>query len=129
MTPLAVLNWSVAYFNAAFFSFFLTLFSWSLFAIALELEQPFGDDVNDLNIDGLQQKLNDRLELLLSLSAMQVPPLLSRADLDFQVSEIGTMGEMSLMGKWGGANGVVRGAIPETTLVSLQSPRRQVLKE
>jgi len=53
---------------------FIVVFSfWSINYIAVELEQPFGDDANDLPLHDMQEDLNLSLGTLLQKQA-QVPP-------------------------------------------------------
>ncbi|CAE8603029.1 unnamed protein product [Polarella glacialis] len=58
---------------AGVMSFFVTISFWSLFYIALELDQPFGEDPNDLPIQKYQQEWNSSL-LVLLLPGSQVVP-------------------------------------------------------
>jgi len=54
---------------------FIVVFSfWSINYIAVELEQPFGDDANDLPLHDMQIDLNQSLESLLDKRA-QIPPI------------------------------------------------------
>ncbi|CAE8714494.1 unnamed protein product [Polarella glacialis] len=54
-------------------SFFVAMSFWSLFYIALEIDQPFGEDANDLPIHKMQQEWNNSL-LTLLLPCSQVVP-------------------------------------------------------
>eukprot|EP00442_Polarella_glacialis_P008832 CAMPEP_0115111838 /NCGR_PEP_ID=MMETSP0227-20121206/40286_1 /TAXON_ID=89957 /ORGANISM="Polarella glacialis, Strain CCMP 1383" /LENGTH=422 /DNA_ID=CAMNT_0002511297 /DNA_START=11 /DNA_END=1279 /DNA_ORIENTATION=+ len=54
-------------------SFSVTISFWSLFYIALEIDQPFGEDANDLPIHEMQQEWNNSL-LTLLLPYSQVIP-------------------------------------------------------
>eukprot|EP00928_Gymnodinium_smaydae_P056757 TRINITY_DN40084_c0_g1_i1.p1 TRINITY_DN40084_c0_g1~~TRINITY_DN40084_c0_g1_i1.p1 ORF type:complete len:484 (+),score=45.74 TRINITY_DN40084_c0_g1_i1:97-1548(+) len=51
---------------AAGATFVITLAYWSLCYIATEIEQPFGDDYNDINLEQLQIDFNSSLQLLLN---------------------------------------------------------------
>merc|ERR1719453_824063 len=46
---------------------------WSILYIALEIEQPFGEDMNDLPMADMQIEFNDFLELLL-IEQVQTAP-------------------------------------------------------
>ncbi|CAE8688400.1 unnamed protein product [Polarella glacialis] len=54
-------------------SFLVAMSFWSLFYIALEIDQPFGEDANDLPIHAMQQQWNNSL-LTLLLPCSQVIP-------------------------------------------------------
>ncbi|CAE8585595.1 unnamed protein product [Polarella glacialis] len=59
---------------------------WSLFYIALEIDQPFGEDANDLPIHAMQQQWNNSL-LTLLLPCSQVIPT-------FEIAVNGESGEL-----------------------------------
>lgn len=59
--------WSVA------LSFLTTLTFWSVHYIAIELEMPFGDDLNDLPLKDMQQGLNESLWTLLDVQTQKPP--------------------------------------------------------
>lgn len=46
---------------------------WTMLYIALELEQPFGEDLNDLPVKDMQREMNQHLILLLN-KRVQLPP-------------------------------------------------------
>merc|ERR1711976_94579 len=53
---------------------FIVIFSfWSINYIALELEMPFGDDLNDLPLQYMQKDFNRSLVTLMHPLALQVP--------------------------------------------------------
>ncbi|CAE7659000.1 unnamed protein product [Symbiodinium pilosum] len=55
---------------------FVTVFIlWSLHSIAIELENPFGADANDLDVHDMQHDMNNRLLLLLDPISAQLPSL------------------------------------------------------
>jgi len=55
---------------------FITVFIlWSLHSIAIELENPFGADANDLDVHDMQHDMNNRLLLLLDPISAQLPCL------------------------------------------------------
>lgn len=58
---------------AGLLSFIVSFSFWSINYIAVELEQPFGDDLNDLPLHKMQADLNKSLIALLHPSAQQPP--------------------------------------------------------
>jgi len=58
---------------AGILSFIVTFSFWSINYIAVELEQPFGDDANDLPLHEMQANLNQSLKRLLHQRAQQAP--------------------------------------------------------
>merc|ERR1719359_2043158 len=58
---------------ASFLSFSVVISFWSLNFIALELEDPFGDDANDLPMKDMQTDLNLSLKELLTPQALKAP--------------------------------------------------------
>jgi len=78
-TPLLMCQWTTAppwTFGLCFIQVFVL---WSLNAIACELENPFGEDANDLDANGAQNHLNDRLLLLIRPSTLRTPALCAKA--------------------------------------------------
>eukprot|EP00747_Dinoflagellata_sp_TGD_P043624 gnl/TRDRNA2_/TRDRNA2_142803_c1_seq1.p1 gnl/TRDRNA2_/TRDRNA2_142803_c1~~gnl/TRDRNA2_/TRDRNA2_142803_c1_seq1.p1 ORF type:complete len:269 (-),score=39.87 gnl/TRDRNA2_/TRDRNA2_142803_c1_seq1:62-775(-) len=60
---------------AALITFISVFLIWSLSLIAGELEQPFGTDEDDVNLEAMQQAINARLLVLISPAATHVPVL------------------------------------------------------
>mmetsp|Transcript_135060 Transcript_135060/g.269522 ORF Transcript_135060/g.269522 Transcript_135060/m.269522 type:complete len:586 (-) Transcript_135060:65-1822(-) len=60
-------------FWAGILSFIVTFSFWSIHYIAVELEQPFGDDTNDLPLHEMQIDMNDSLLALLDTRARFAP--------------------------------------------------------
>lgn len=60
---------------AAAICFFVTGGFWSVIYIAAEIDQPFGDDPNDLPLIDMQQAFNSSLKALLESGAQVVPKL------------------------------------------------------
>eukprot|EP00929_Paragymnodinium_shiwhaense_P056838 TRINITY_DN28457_c0_g1_i1.p1 TRINITY_DN28457_c0_g1~~TRINITY_DN28457_c0_g1_i1.p1 ORF type:complete len:598 (+),score=102.14 TRINITY_DN28457_c0_g1_i1:191-1984(+) len=50
-----------------------TFMLWCFHFIFIEIEQPFGDDANDLNVQKAQEELNDSLKMLLKKSTTRTP--------------------------------------------------------
>ncbi|CAE8693390.1 unnamed protein product [Polarella glacialis] len=65
---------------AGVMSFFVTMSFWSLYYIALEIDQPFGEDPNDLPIHKIQQDWNNSLLTLLLPCSKVVPTFEMSAD-------------------------------------------------
>eukprot|EP00443_Scrippsiella_acuminata_P077615 CAMPEP_0115379490 /NCGR_PEP_ID=MMETSP0271-20121206/4559_1 /TAXON_ID=71861 /ORGANISM="Scrippsiella trochoidea, Strain CCMP3099" /LENGTH=398 /DNA_ID=CAMNT_0002802695 /DNA_START=196 /DNA_END=1389 /DNA_ORIENTATION=- len=80
-TPLLMCTWTVAWPWTFSFCFISVLFLWSLNAVACELENPFGEDPNDLDALHAQNHLNQRLLLLLRPSTFRTPKLSEQATL------------------------------------------------
>lgn len=55
------------------FAFFSVMFLWCLNAVACELENPFGDDANDINAHDCQEAINRQLLLLLRPGSRCIP--------------------------------------------------------
>jgi len=58
---------------AGVLSFAVIMSFWSMNFIALELEDPFGDDENDLPLDTMQSELNESIKALMNPQAMKPP--------------------------------------------------------
>merc|ERR1719453_1795935 len=58
---------------SAVLSFSVIISFWSMNFIALELEDPFGDDANDLPLHDMQEDLNASIRALLAPYAMKHP--------------------------------------------------------
>merc|ERR1712025_570731 len=55
---------------------------WSINFIAVELEQPFGDDDNDLPLKEMQEDMNNSLCALMKEQAQEVPAFTYHRDHD-----------------------------------------------
>merc|ERR1719409_657595 len=75
VTPMVVACWVHNWFLCAVFTFIAVSGFLSINLIAVELEQPFGDDVNDLPLLELQVSVNNMLLKLLDPLARQTPHL------------------------------------------------------
>eukprot|EP00747_Dinoflagellata_sp_TGD_P129853 gnl/TRDRNA2_/TRDRNA2_174750_c1_seq4.p1 gnl/TRDRNA2_/TRDRNA2_174750_c1~~gnl/TRDRNA2_/TRDRNA2_174750_c1_seq4.p1 ORF type:complete len:514 (+),score=69.52 gnl/TRDRNA2_/TRDRNA2_174750_c1_seq4:84-1625(+) len=73
ISPWVVCNWTQTSGHAGLLVFLQVFVLWSLTFIAKELEQPFGDDDDDLNVEEVQKNLNARLLLLLHPAAQHMP--------------------------------------------------------
>jgi len=74
-TPLVVAQWVSSAWSGLIFSFLAVFIYWCLNMIALELENPFGNDPNDIDAGIMQQELNRHLALLLQPSTLRSPRL------------------------------------------------------
>ena len=75
LTPFTFAAWCSGYVSSFFFSFIWSFVLWSLYAMAAELDNPFGQDVNDLNIWEEQRRFNLRLSTLLHHCMAPAPKL------------------------------------------------------
>merc|ERR1719433_411846 len=75
-TPIILSQWASSAAWAAILAFMQVFFYWSLNLIAVELENPFGKDANDVNASELQEAMNRALVLLLDPSTKRTPRLL-----------------------------------------------------
>jgi len=73
LAPLTICTWTHRPFLAFVFTFAAIFIFWALFAIAEELENPYGDDDDDLDLAMIQTSMNRRLRLLLSNGAELIP--------------------------------------------------------
>lgn len=75
LVPLVACGWSPSWWLAFVFAFLQVFILWSLNTIAIEIENPFGKDANDLDSKGLQLQMNQHLECLLDGSTTRTPSL------------------------------------------------------
>lgn len=80
LTPFVASTWSTHIWSASCLGFMQVFMLWSLNAIAQELENPFGEDANDLDTWSYHRELNDRLLFLLGTAKQQTPTLTAGAD-------------------------------------------------
>lgn len=79
LTPFIVSQW-VTSASACMIFCFVTVFTlWSLNGIAVEIENPFGRDENDLDGKMMQSEMNNNLALMAQPSALVVPTLTIQA--------------------------------------------------
>merc|ERR1719161_1503481 len=94
MTPFVMCTWTDRIALAGFYSFVTIFILWSLYAIARELEDPFGNDDNDLDAEEMQHAMNTRLALLLN-EACEIPE--THPDIHCQHSSTMLMRRMTSM--------------------------------
>eukprot|EP00927_Polykrikos_kofoidii_P071889 TRINITY_DN6808_c0_g1_i1.p1 TRINITY_DN6808_c0_g1~~TRINITY_DN6808_c0_g1_i1.p1 ORF type:complete len:673 (+),score=59.94 TRINITY_DN6808_c0_g1_i1:101-2119(+) len=82
LTPIFVSQLKVGLCGAFVLSFMPTFGMWSLMFISGELEQPFGQDPNDLPLCELQYEMNNSLLMLLDERAQRAPTLKAEAIMD-----------------------------------------------
>eukprot|EP00927_Polykrikos_kofoidii_P067252 TRINITY_DN62764_c0_g1_i1.p1 TRINITY_DN62764_c0_g1~~TRINITY_DN62764_c0_g1_i1.p1 ORF type:complete len:578 (+),score=47.39 TRINITY_DN62764_c0_g1_i1:241-1734(+) len=75
LTPLVAYAWSQSVSMCFMLSFVQVLSLWSFHGLALELENPFGTDLNDLDVRSGHESLNMRLGVLLGSSIQTLPSL------------------------------------------------------
>jgi len=75
VTPWVTAQWVNNPGWALVFSFISVFILWSLNCIAVEIENPFGSDDNDLDACTLQDEMNKHLVMLLSPEAKRLPTL------------------------------------------------------
>mmetsp|Transcript_46321 Transcript_46321/g.106952 ORF Transcript_46321/g.106952 Transcript_46321/m.106952 type:complete len:374 (+) Transcript_46321:150-1271(+) len=80
LTPVIIQSWTSSWEWACTFSFIMVFTYWSLNAIAISLENPFGTDDNDVDLEELQREMNRHLVTLLSPAVSHVPSLSRKAD-------------------------------------------------
>lgn len=77
ITPVLMSMWTSHWCAAMIFTFAPVFSFWCINLIAVEIEQPFGDDINDLPTEELQREMNNTLLFLLEPELGQVPKMLS----------------------------------------------------
>lgn len=73
MTPIVVATSATHTMWSGIFSFFSVFILWCLNAIAVEIENPFGMDANDIDAGAMQLELNKHLSLLLDNGTQRTP--------------------------------------------------------
>jgi len=75
VTPLVMVSWCERVSGVGVFTFAQVFILWSLNRIATVIENPFGDDQNDIDMYAIQRDFNERLILLLDPQTLRVPKL------------------------------------------------------
>lgn len=91
VSPFVVSAWVSKAGMAALFCFIQAFVLFSLNRIAVEIENPFGTDPNDLDGEDAQMEMNRSLALLISPEAGRTPRLLSESE---QIREVGFRASM-----------------------------------
>lgn len=74
-TPIVFTLWCESAFGAGCFTFIVEFMLWSLLALAAEFDNPFGNDINDIDMLNLQQYLNHCLASLLEQGLAPTPTI------------------------------------------------------
>mmetsp|Transcript_36054 Transcript_36054/g.100022 ORF Transcript_36054/g.100022 Transcript_36054/m.100022 type:complete len:402 (-) Transcript_36054:42-1247(-) len=120
ITPVMVCTWTANVFLSALFSFLVVFIFWGLYAIATELENPFGDDPNDLDAVEVQHGMNEKLLMLFLSEGSKLTPSLV-ADVSNAEFEAKAMARrMSLREVWGDH-------VPESAQTGTRASRRSYL--
>eukprot|EP00434_Breviolum_minutum_P002374 symbB.v1.2.002098.t1/scaffold114.1/size323002/4 len=83
LTPLVASQLVLKPWWAGLIVFAVTTAFWTLFYIAQEIDQPFGEDANDLPVRDMQRNFNSKLEYFVKPTSWRVPEL--RLDASQQV--------------------------------------------
>merc|ERR1719171_827585 len=73
VTPIIAATTMQTWYWAFMLSFIVSFCYWTINYIAVELEQPFGDDVNDLPLVEMQEDFNKSLRCILHEQSRRVP--------------------------------------------------------
>jgi len=82
LTPFIVCSWVGSFWWATIFSFMQVFTLWTLNLIAIELENPFGRDPNDIDGERMQLVMNNHLRMLISDAQVRTPSLRFRLEVD-----------------------------------------------
>jgi len=100
VTPVLMCHWTSSPAWTFVLCFVQILIFWSLNSIATELENPFGDDVNDLPAQETQEEMNQSLLMLLRNGTLRTPSLSAEAASDgcvtFQRLSCSSRGSMNM---------------------------------
>jgi len=80
LTPFIIQTWVTSWVWAFVFTFIMVFTYWSLNTIAINLENPFGTDDNDMDFAEMQAEMNRHLVVLLTIAVAHVPSLSQLAD-------------------------------------------------
>merc|ERR1719282_790478 len=75
VTPVVISQWVTEPCWGAIFSFVQVFIFWCLNSIAVEIENPFGKDANDIDAEKMQIEINRHLMLLLEARTKRTPQL------------------------------------------------------
>lgn len=77
VAPLVMAQWATHPLWASVFAFVQVFVLWAFYFIAIEIENPFTSDANDLDHEAMQEELNRQLATLIASEAHTLPSLLS----------------------------------------------------
>merc|ERR1719502_2170319 len=80
MCPIVSTIWVTEPHMAAIFCFFQVFVLWALNQIAVQIENPFGDDANDLDAVLFQKSMNTALLMLIDPTTERTPHLMTSGD-------------------------------------------------
>mmetsp|Transcript_18395 Transcript_18395/g.58466 ORF Transcript_18395/g.58466 Transcript_18395/m.58466 type:complete len:554 (-) Transcript_18395:83-1744(-) len=119
VTPLVISTWRTEIWLVAMFTFISVTCMMGLDLIASELENPFGDDPNDLPVFDMQRDMNKMLLMQLHAASLPPPELLPSACMDYEELADQTTGERkSLQQKLGRSGSASLSVSARHTLVS-----------
>eukprot|EP00421_Protoceratium_reticulatum_P019659 CAMPEP_0168391986 /NCGR_PEP_ID=MMETSP0228-20121227/18266_1 /TAXON_ID=133427 /ORGANISM="Protoceratium reticulatum, Strain CCCM 535 (=CCMP 1889)" /LENGTH=613 /DNA_ID=CAMNT_0008405315 /DNA_START=95 /DNA_END=1934 /DNA_ORIENTATION=+ len=101
ITPVMICTWTAQPVLAFLFSFLVVLCFWSLYAIAGELENPFGDDANDLDAVEVQGEMNSRLLMLVVGEEVKYSPKLLEGSTIQDMANSAVKKRVTLDSVWG----------------------------
>eukprot|EP00415_Alexandrium_ostenfeldii_P001485 UN1485 len=96
ITPIVVGSWTDSVWSCALFTAISVCCMVGLDLIAIELENPFGDDANDLPVVEMQNVFNKDLVMLVDPLVWNVPRLLPRTQTHSELLANGLVDSMSL---------------------------------
>lgn len=106
LMPFVVCQWCSQIGWGVIFAFVQIFTMWALNLIAVQLENPFGSDPNDIDGVSMQHDMNSKMRLLFQVSAMDLPKLRARGynqvDLAYRVQKESSLvcAKSSFEGVW-----------------------------
>eukprot|EP00403_Amphidinium_massartii_P028627 CAMPEP_0178393718 /NCGR_PEP_ID=MMETSP0689_2-20121128/12331_1 /TAXON_ID=160604 /ORGANISM="Amphidinium massartii, Strain CS-259" /LENGTH=504 /DNA_ID=CAMNT_0020014317 /DNA_START=13 /DNA_END=1523 /DNA_ORIENTATION=- len=99
MSPVVVAQWTAAPAWAFILAAIQAFAMWSLNSIAVELENPFGTDANDIDMKGLQEEMNEKLLCFIRAPCQKLPSLRPNAK-HLDQARLAVVRESSLYDVW-----------------------------
>lgn len=112
-SPLLVSQWVTQPYMAAIFCFTQVFIMWALNQIAVEIENPFGHDANDLDGEAMQLELNEQLLLLVDPNTLKTPYLTTMIQVGEQEEaflKTRSSGRITLLESWKSTNEAAQAA-------------------
>jgi len=101
LTPLVVSQWFYSAWWAGTFTFITVFILWVLNSIAVEIENPFGSDANDVDCQRMQIEFNSQLVQLLSKRQLRTPFLSDQVEwLGEEPKDSGGRRKLSFLDAW-----------------------------
>lgn len=85
LVPIVVVQWTDSVVWSGIYGFVQVVILWALNFIAVEIENPFGVDANDIKGQHMQEQMNAMLMILLRIETDRIPTLKPHAQLRGQV--------------------------------------------